>query len=587
MKYSIFENGGDLEGSVSINGLTMTGKLKLLREATEPNEAVNKQFVDNAVGNLDASKILSGTMPVDRFPGLSGDFVSVAGSGVISLKNTGVIPGNYTKVTVNNSGLVISGGNLTENDIPNLGWEKITEGKPTTLAGYGITDAVNRNNGTVNGNVTLAHDPIDDDDVVTKAYADNALANREALSVGDIVQNAGIDTPVGFLRCNGAEVNKSLYADLYAILGDKVISNSQIPGSGLPWRNQYEFNTEQSTSLGNWVSLPNIPVAASGDIGVVTKNKLYLLIRNTGCYCNLNEDGTLGPWTLIPHGSLGLENTNPVVIPLVVMTKNKVYLLGSKIGSSNSDKIYVSNIDEEGNLSLFTESGTLPTSNNLTGIFIVGRKVYIIDNLDKNIYSSNIDVDGNLGSWVFRKDFSNISGTLSACCVINKKIHIFVNVSASVKYNYYFTVLDDGSISDVSSPISIISSFASYTDSIFLTKNRIFALTESSSSIGNRTQLSAPINPDGTIGTFTSTTGLTTATTYRTLCIVKNRIYSFGGNSGTGSSALASYATFSGGRNDYSEFYTGSMGVIKNPDNFILPDYSSLEDPSSTYVIKY
>ena len=36
VKYSIFENGGDLEGRVSINGLTMTGKLKLQREATEP-----------------------------------------------------------------------------------------------------------------------------------------------------------------------------------------------------------------------------------------------------------------------------------------------------------------------------------------------------------------------------------------------------------------------------------------------------------------------------------------------------------------------------------------------------------------------
>lgn len=39
-------------------------------------------------------------------------------------------------------GRVTSGTNLSATDIPNLDWSKITTGKPTTLAGYGITDAV-------------------------------------------------------------------------------------------------------------------------------------------------------------------------------------------------------------------------------------------------------------------------------------------------------------------------------------------------------------------------------------------------------------------------------------------------------------
>ena len=221
VKYSIFENGGNLEGRVSINGLTMTGKLKLQREATEPNEAVNKDFVDNAATNLDASKIISGTMPVERFPGLNGDVVSTAGSGVLTLKNTGVTPGSYTKVTVNGSGLVTSGSSLIESDIPGFGWDKITSGKPTTLAGYGITNAVNRNDGTVNGNITLTANPVAGDDVVTKGYADAALAGRVGFAVGDIVAYTGNTTPTGFLRCNGGEPSKSTYPNLYAVIGDK------------------------------------------------------------------------------------------------------------------------------------------------------------------------------------------------------------------------------------------------------------------------------------------------------------------------------------------------------------------------------
>ena len=43
---------------------------------------------------------------------------------------------------VDTYGRVTSGTNLSATDIPNLDWSKITTGKPTTLAGYGITDAV-------------------------------------------------------------------------------------------------------------------------------------------------------------------------------------------------------------------------------------------------------------------------------------------------------------------------------------------------------------------------------------------------------------------------------------------------------------
>ncbi|MGH8348141.1 MAG: gp53-like domain-containing protein [Pseudomonas sp.] len=52
-----------------------------------------------------------------------------------------MVAGTYGKVTVNAKGLVTSGGNLAAADIPVLDWSKITTGKPTTLGGYGITDA--------------------------------------------------------------------------------------------------------------------------------------------------------------------------------------------------------------------------------------------------------------------------------------------------------------------------------------------------------------------------------------------------------------------------------------------------------------
>lgn len=91
---------------------------------------------------------------------MSGD-ATMSASGVVSLKDTG-IAGSYTKVTTDAQGRVISGTVLSVSDLPvstvSPGTYKsvtvddrgrVTAGtNPSTLSGYGITDAV-KNNGNV------------------------------------------------------------------------------------------------------------------------------------------------------------------------------------------------------------------------------------------------------------------------------------------------------------------------------------------------------------------------------------------------------------------------------------------------------
>jgi|GEM_PF-407413 len=71
---------------------------------------------------------------------MSGD-ATMSTAGTVTLKNTGTA-GTYTKVTTDAQGRVTSGTTLSATDIPALDWSKITTGKPTTLSGYGITDAI-------------------------------------------------------------------------------------------------------------------------------------------------------------------------------------------------------------------------------------------------------------------------------------------------------------------------------------------------------------------------------------------------------------------------------------------------------------
>ncbi|MDD2105721.1 gp53-like domain-containing protein [Pseudomonas asiatica] len=97
-------------------------------------------------GDISVGK--AGGLAQARMIAITGDAswsVSFNGEGnvtaVLTLANSGVAAGSYGKVTVNAKGLVVAGSALSAADIPDLDWSKIATGKPSNLAGYGITPA--------------------------------------------------------------------------------------------------------------------------------------------------------------------------------------------------------------------------------------------------------------------------------------------------------------------------------------------------------------------------------------------------------------------------------------------------------------
>lgn len=99
----------------------------------------NKYLTQSAADSryvTSSRKVIAGT-------GLSGGG-ALTSDVTLSLGTSGVVAGTYTKVMVDVYGRVTSGTSLSATDIPSLDWSKITTGKPTTLAGYGITDAYSK-----------------------------------------------------------------------------------------------------------------------------------------------------------------------------------------------------------------------------------------------------------------------------------------------------------------------------------------------------------------------------------------------------------------------------------------------------------
>lgn len=99
-----------------------------------------------------------GTFAETTITGTNGVSVTVTpvnGTVTVELPASGVKAGTYTKVTVNDRGVISAGAN------------------PTTVDGYGITDAVKTTGGTMTGELHLSYDPegASDDAAVTKKWA--------------------------------------------------------------------------------------------------------------------------------------------------------------------------------------------------------------------------------------------------------------------------------------------------------------------------------------------------------------------------------------------------------------------------------
>ena len=114
---------------------------------------------------------------------VSGD---ATGSGTtaiaLTLASSGVTAGTYnnaatahTPFTVDAKGRVTATGTAVT---VTPAWTSVT-GKPTTLSGYGITDALALAGGTLTGALTLAADPTTALQAATKQYVDNAITGLD------------------------------------------------------------------------------------------------------------------------------------------------------------------------------------------------------------------------------------------------------------------------------------------------------------------------------------------------------------------------------------------------------------------------
>lgn len=560
MKIDTLRSGGQSQGGLDASGGTLTGPLMLPRDPQLPLEAATKRYIDNNLQALNAGNIVTGTLPITRLPAFSGDVVSEAGQNTMSLSNTGVTAGEYGKVVVDAKGRVTNGTGVGNIDIPNISFNKITTGKPTTLSGYGITDAIGVSGGLMTGSLILSGSPVSGEHMVPKQYVDGMTNSLSAAKTGDIVRKSYASTPAGFLKCNGAEISKTTYADLYAIVGDNNALNTII-GNGQPWRNQYEINKDQSADISSWSSTTSYPISIGMACSIVTKNRVYVFGGWNGSSgvsnvytAPINTDGSIGSWTS------GTSLPNALFQTRSVIVKNKVYLIGGATSDNVSTAtVLMSNINTDGTIGAWTTSNALPSAMSHAGIFVTNSRIYVAGGVTNstsngNVYSCPINSDGTIGSWVTETSLPAIL-TGSQPIVTKNRVYLLGGNNGGnwVSTVYTATFNADGTVGAWTTGTSLPNTVGY--SSVVVTNSRIYLLGGYIGGSYVTTTYTAPLNSDGTIGTWTTGTALSSALCLSNPIIVKNKIYLIGGYLSSAYTGTTLVASFSGGYNDYSPYY--------------------------------
>lgn len=574
----------------STKGGTLTSPLVLAGDPVQPLEAATKQYVDKAIISIAASSLTTGTLSTQYFPQFTGDVSKGVGGTDIMLSATGVSAGTYSKTNVDSRGRVTAAYALASDDVPSFSWNKITTNVPVNLAGYGITNALNKAGDSLTGYLLLNNAPAQSLHAANKAYVDGVFANSVKLLAGDVVVKMAVSSPTGFLRANGSYVSKTVYSTLYSAIGDTFTPVSTQQGNGKPWRNQYRFNLTQNADITPWSVSGNLPTPTNAAQAIVTRTRVYLLGGSySGATSNvwtaiINADGTLGAW------ASDVSLPAPVASAQAILTVNRVYLIGG-VGSAGSDlnTTYTAPINPDGTLGAWAAGPLLPTGLSYSSAVITNSRVFLLggrinNNTQTNsIYTCPINADGTLGAWGVSSQVLPAVNAFGQLVVTRARIYLINGVSASV---FTTAVNADGTLTGwtTSTPLPMQLSYSQ----MVVTRNTVYVFggnNGSGSPVSN--VFYATVNADGTLGTWTAGTALYASLRDSQVITTSSQIYLLGGVDSVNNVSSTIYtAAFTGGLSDYTAYYNGSLTTV-DPTTFRLPDYSLKEANGLNYFVKY
>lgn len=378
------------------------------------------------------------------------------------------------------SDVTLSMAPLTAADIPGLDWSKIISGKPTTLAGYGITDGVNAVSVTGTGNA-----------VTTASISGHTLTLTKALSFALITGTNATGTWPISITGNAATASKWATARTITLAGS-VTGSTSIDGSGnvtitttyttsnISALDGRYVNVTGDTMTGNLI-LPTLQANTSIILGSVkleydsASNALKISNINTQQVINLYATGEISAYGY-NSGSAGggastLNDLDDVTLSNLQNGQALVY--NSSTGQWVNSTIQAGGIDEAALAQYLTNNQyltmptgdaryvTISTDQTITGIKTFTRSIYLKYDTDTSrvysIYFNNASnsVMSSIGYHNMSKNFYlNPMGSSDPWSDAVGKYSLFVG-NNKLTYNTY--------------PILTSNNYSVYTDARYVT----------------------------------------------------------------------------------------------------------------------
>ena len=420
--------------------------------------------------------------------------------------------------------------------------------------------------------------------------SDSILGGAWVLA-GTIIRS-GTTCPEGFLRCDGSLLSQTAYPELYAAIGQDFAWIANRYNCGQPWCQQYNFNMTDPGNL-SWTTGTSLPSAYYSSPAVVTNSRIYLLGGYTGSSATstvyqttINSDGTIGTWTTGTALPVAAYDTSAVVIG------SKVYLMGLRTGTSTTlSTVYVSNINADGTLAGWNTTNSLPGALSSSAAVVTNSRIYLFGGNTggttvATVYTAPINADGTLGTWTTGTNLPAALQQLTPI-VTNSRVYLIGGYTGTSATSTVYTapINADGTIGTWTTVTSLPSLFMH--SAPLVTNSRVYLIggyVSSASSI----VYTAPINADGTIGTWTTGNSLPAGLRLTRPVVTNSRIYLFGGNTASGGVSTVYTASCTGGLNNYMNmsFSRSDIG-----SGFFLPDLRNedllVPDESCRHYIKY
>lgn len=444
------------------------------------------------------------------------------------------------------------------------------------------------NNTTVYKRLSVQSLPSEAESVVNRQYLDNMGLSPSSM-IGQVSFFPTSTPPINTLRCNGAQVSKTTYADLYTIIGDTFAPVFRL-GSGKACQLQYGFNDVLNRDLYSWFVGTSMPAVISYTQPIVTNNRVYTFGRYSGSTYSstvytapINANGTLGTWTT------GTALPATLAAAQAVAFSSYVYVFGGTNGTPRSS-VYRATMDTSGTLSAWTTLTPTPFTVHRSQMLVVQNRLYVLGGMidgvaSGKVYYTDIDVMGNLTEWLSGPALPAPITDHSAA-IIGNRLYVFGGAINGVDDSLVFWahITPSGELSDWHRTTSLVG--ATSLASVVTTTQRVYLLGGYANGTASSKVYSATINPDNTLGAWALYGQLPTTTYAASVVLTSSTMYLLGGYRNGAVASRVDGIAISGGLNSYMAYNDQAIQDVQ-ATTFSLPDYSDLESMGLYACIRY